>query len=413
MQAAIELGTAGINTILIDPSPGKPEAPDGLVTVAKRNHVLGAGDCGQPNGGNDWINSAEGPFQTIMIAGRHVASRWNSPDVLGYNFTRETFWSLMLAAVEQAGVTILAATVTGASRDGSGVVLETTAGNVAAKAVIYAAGNAGLISNAGLIKDLGLSLPALSHGIFANIVFDGEWKSPDICFMFNMELVHAGYFYAAYGKKSSKVSFGIMNDTPTDTALVQRFICTGLVPELQGVELPAEFIKGTLGSVSHVQGGHWPVPVVGPRVIAIGEATGAIGSYIRSGLFESRFQGHLAARVMANASNKGDLGSPGALKAFEQEFKAFDDRVLRYSREQHYAMFHAGSGDAGNLVLDSYLKAFNNRTPVVIEAMKTSYLEDVSMSRFEIGQFGAIISNVPFASKLGLSAHLVAARMQP
>jgi flavin-dependent dehydrogenase len=264
------------------------------------------------------------------------------------------------------------------------------------------------------MKDLGLCLPTLSHGIFSNIVFDGEWKSPDICFLFNMELVQAGYFYAAYGKKSSKVSFGIMNDVPTDTALVQRFIGTGLIPELQDIEIPTEFISGTLGSVAHVQGGsRWPVPIVVPRVIVIGEAAGAIGSYIRSGLFESRFQGHLAARVMVNASKKGDLGSLGTLKPYEQEFKAFDERVLRYSRQQHYAMYHAGSADAGNTILDSYLKALNSRNSTVVEAMRTSYLEDVSMGKFELGQFGAIASNIPFASKLGLSAHLVAARMQP
>ncbi|MHA1369184.1 MAG: FAD-dependent monooxygenase [Promethearchaeota archaeon] len=98
MQAAIELSKAGVDTVLIDPSPGMPEAPEGCVTIPCRSEKFGEGPCGTPTGIPAWENQAETPMKSLVMGGPRVIARWDSPKILGYNFTRGRFWALMLDA---------------------------------------------------------------------------------------------------------------------------------------------------------------------------------------------------------------------------------------------------------------------------------------------------------------------------
>lgn len=412
MQAAINLGLAGIDTILIDPSPGIPEAPDGIVTVPRRDNIFGKGHCGHPEGSIDWTEQSEAPLHDMLMGGRKIIGKMHWEEILGYNFTRKVFLGLMLDAARQCGAMVLEASVISATKDDTGVNIETTAGRIRAKAVIYAAGVR--VNNETLVRQLGLIIPPSVHGIFGDFVYEGdEWKSPDLGFLFNFELVKGGYFWCAYARKSKRVSIGIMNeDEYAAHELIYRFANTGIIPELKdNVPHDLEIQEGRLGAVPHLKDNSWPVPRVTPRTIAIGEATGQIGTYVYEGLFNARYEGMIAAKVLANIKESDGWADLARYKRYEVDVKLLDDNFLRMGRMQHYAMYHGG-GANGQIALEAYLKAVNQHEKSVVDAMKTQYIEFSNMRRFEIGLFGAILSRVPFLNKLAVTASLVTARMQ-
>ncbi len=408
MQAAIELGQAGVDCVLIDPRPGIPEAPGGIVTVPRRSHIFGQGHCGQPEGSPDWAESAESPLHDMLMAGRKIIGKMHWDETIGYNFKRDVFWGLMLDAVKRQHVPLLEATATGFNREGDGITIETSREPVKARAIIYAAGVRG---DTGVARKLGLGVPPTVHGIFGDFPYDGEWTSPELGFLFNLDLV-TGYFWCAYARKAKRVSIGIMNEkclAPKE--LIHRFANTGIIPEIKG-KLPADFDiqEGHLGVVPHLKESTWPVARTGPRVISVGEATGQIGAYIYEGLFAARYEGKAAARLIAGIKKDDAWGDASRFKRYETEVKVLDDYFFKMSRMQHYAMYHGGAN--GQLALEAYLKAFNEQDKVVSDAMKAQYLEFSNMGRFELSLFGAIIANVPFFDKLSVTASLVTARMQ-
>jgi flavin-dependent dehydrogenase len=409
MQAAIDLGHAGVDCVLIDPQPGIPEAPDGIVTIPRRSHVFGQGHCGHPAETRvDWVEKAEAPLHDMLMAGRRVVGKMHWDEILGYNFTRRSFWALMLDGVKQQNVPVLEAMVTGVEKNGNGITIETTNGIVNAKAAIHSAGIRG---DSKIAMKLGLGIPPVVHGIFGDFPFDGEWKSPELCFLFNLDLV-SGYFWCAYATKAKRVSIGIMNEARlSPKELIYRFANTGLIPEIKDrVPKDLDIQSGRLGVIPHVKDSTWPVARTAPRVIAAGEATGQIGAYIYEGLFAARFEGRAAAKVLADVKKNDAWSNPSQYKRYEAEVKILDDYFLKMSRMQHYAMYHGGT--SGQLALEAYLKAFNAQDKSVSDAMKAQYLEFSNMGRFEIGLFGAIIANVPFLDKLAVTASLVTARMQ-
>lgn len=406
MQAAIELADAGIDAILLDPAPGLPEAPNGCMTVPRRSAVLGEGHCGHPAGARDWSELAECPLHRILIGGRTVVGRWDSPEILGYNFTRGTFWQAMIDAARAAGARIVQGKATVARTEAHGIVIDTTAGTIEAKAAILAAGVRGETS---LATSLGLGTPPLVNGIFGDFPFDGEWTSPELSILVNVDLVPHGYFWCAIAPRARRVSIGILNERPVDEGLIWTFIKTGIIPELVDAVPPGIVMeRGILGAVSHVDGSSWPVKQVVPRVISIGESAGAIASYIYEGVFESRYQGKVAASVLAAINRDGAWADPRAYARYETAWRQLDEYNLRMSRQQHYAMYHGGS----NVVIDAYLKAFNARNKAVMAAMRSNYLEFTNMAKYEMGLFGAIMGNVPLLDKLPVTAHLVASKMQ-
>ncbi|HME54376.1 MAG TPA: FAD-dependent monooxygenase [Candidatus Lokiarchaeia archaeon] len=409
-QAAIDLGLAGIDTVLIDPSPGLPEAPDGIVTIPRRSSIFGEGPCGQPAGTSDWLEKSEAPIHDMLMAGRKIVGKMHWNEILGYNFTRKIFWGVMLDAARQSGANVLEASVTAAQRDDDGITLQTTSDDVQAKAVIYAAGVRG--SNVESIpRQLGLGVPPMVHGIFGDFIYDGDpWQSPDLGFLFNLEIVK-GYFWCAYARKSNRVSIGIMDeDRAANHDLIYRFANTGIIPELKD-RVPQDLTiqEGRLGAVSHLKDA-WPVARTAPRVISVGEATGQIGTYVYEGLFNARYEGRVAAKVLAGIKQDDVWANTSRYKQYEKDVKILDDYFLRMARMQHYAMYHGGTN--GQIALEAYLKAFNEHDKIVVDSMKTQYLEFSNMRRFEIGLFGAILGHVPFLDKLSVTASLVTARMQ-
>lgn len=407
MQAAIDLGSSGIDTVVIDPNPGHPEAPDGIVTIPRRSYIFGQGNCGNPAGVADWSDKAESPLHDMLMAGRKTIGKMHWDDLLGYNFTRKVFWGLMLDGVKHAGAKVMRSTVTDVSREQAGMVVKTEHEEIHAKAVIYAAGIRG---NSGLAQKLGLGVPPAVNGIFGDYTYDGEWESPELCFLFNLELV-TGYFWCAYARKAKRVSIGIMDESkhaPKD--LIFRFANTGIIPELKGnVPKDLDIQSGRLGVVPHLKDA-WPVARTAPRVISIGEATGQIGSYIYEGLFAARYEGKIAAKILVDISKNDAWADYSRYKRYEADVKVLDDYFLKMARMQHYAMYHGGTN--GQIALEAYLKAFNEHDKVVADAMRVQYLEFSNMGRFEIGLFGSILAHVPFFDKLAVTASLVAARMQ-
>ncbi len=408
MQAAIELGQAGVECVLIDPRPGKTEAPNGIVTVPRRSHVFGQGHCGQPEGSPDWVEWAESPLHDMLMAGRSVVGKMHWDEIIGYNFTRGVFWGLMLDAVKRLHVPIIEAAATDIARDGDRFDIETTGERVNAKAIVYAAGVRGDTS---LARKLGLGVPPTVHGIFGDFPYVGEWTSPELGFLFNLNLV-TGYFWCAYARRAKRVSIGIMNErclAPKE--LIHRFANTGIIPEIKD-KVPADLDiqEGHLGVVPHLKESTWPVARTAPGVIAVGEATGQIGAYVYEGLFAARYEGKAAAKVLASIKKDGAWGDASRFKRYEAEVKVLDDYFFKMGRMQHHAMYHGGT--QGQTALEAYLKAFNEQDKLVSDAMKAQYLEFSDMRRFEIGLFGAIIAKVPFFDKLAVTASLVAARMQ-
>ncbi len=408
LQTAIDLGQAGVDCVLIDPRPGVPEAPGGIVTIPRRSHVFGQGHCGQPEGAPDWIESAESPLHDMLMAGRKYVGKMHWDEIIGYNFKRDVFWGLMLDAVKRQHVTVIEAAATRCTREGDGIDIETTRGNVKAKAVVYAAGVRGDTS---IAKQLGLGVPPVVHGIFGDFIYDGEWKSPELGFLFNLDLV-SGYFWCAYARKAKRVSIGIMNEkclSPKE--LIRRFANTGIIPEIKD-KLPADLDiqEGQLGVVPHLKDSTWPVARTAPRIISIGEATGQIGAYIYEGVFAARYEGKVAARLVGGIKKDDAWGDASRFKRYEAEVKVLDDYFFKMSRMQHHAMYHGGAN--GQIALEAYLKAFNEHDKAVTDAMKAQYLEFSNMGRFELSLFGAIIANVPFFDKIPVTASLVTARMQ-
>lgn len=408
MQAAIELGNAGIDCVLVDPRPGVPEAPGGVVTIPRRSYVFGNGHCGHPDGVADWVEKAESPLHDMLMAGRRIVGKMHWDDIIGYNFKRDVFWGLMLDAVRRLHVPVLEASVTSVSRESDGITLTTTREPVKAKAVIYAAGVRG---NTAIARDLGLGVPPSVHGIFGDFSYDGEWNSPELGFLFNLDLV-SGYFWCAYARKARRVSIGIMNERGlSPKELILRFANTGIIPEIKGkVPIDLDIQEGHLGVVPHLKDSTWPVTRTAPRVISIGEATGQIGAYIYEGLFAARYEGKAAAKVLAGIKADGAWGDAARFKRYEADVKVLDEYFFKMSRMQHHAMYHGGVN--GQLALEAYIRAFNEQNKVVSEAMRAQYLEFSNMGRFELGLFGAIIANVPFFDRIAVTASLVTARMQ-
>ncbi|MEX2684681.1 MAG: NAD(P)/FAD-dependent oxidoreductase [Candidatus Sigynarchaeota archaeon] len=408
MQAAIELGQAGVDCVLVDPRPGVPEAPGGIVTIPRRSHIFGQGHCGQPDGAPDWAEMAESPLHDMLMAGRRIIGKMHWDEIIGYNFTRGVFWKLMLDEVKRRRVSIIEASATALTREADGISIETTGEHVKAKAVIYAAGVRG---NTDIAKNLGLGVPPTVHGIFGDFQYDGEWKSPELGFLFNLDLV-TGYFWCAYARKTKRVSIGIMNEkclAPKE--LIRRFANTGIIPEIKD-KVPDDLLiqEGHLGVVPHLRESTWPVTRTAPRVIAIGEATGQIGAYIYEGLFAARYEGKAAAKVITGIKKDDAWGDASRFKRYEAEVKVLDDYFFKMSRMQHYAMYHGGTN--GQIALEAYLKAFNQQEKIVSDAMLSQYIEFSDTRRFELGLFGAIIAHVPFFDKLAVTASLVTARMQ-
>ncbi|MHA1679595.1 MAG: NAD(P)/FAD-dependent oxidoreductase [Promethearchaeota archaeon] len=408
MQAAIHLALEGVDVLLIEPRLGAPEAPGGVVTIPRRSKIFGEGFCGHPHVVDDWSLEAECVLDRMMLAGRHVIGEWDAKEVLGYNFTRKKFWNLMLDGARRAGARVLDARVTRARKNDSGIMLETTAGPVDAKAVIYAAGVRG---DPDLPRQLEIGTPTTVHGIFTDFKWDGAWNSPPLCILFNLDLVPSGYFWCARAEKSGRVSIGILNEGgKVDPKLLYRFARTGIIPEIKALEDGLEIEEGQLGAISHVKTNHWPIQITSPRVISIGEASGMIASYIYEGIFAARYEGMIAARVMARVAKEEAFGNFKKIKEYESTVKRIDNWVLHLTRQQHHAMYHGGNN--GLIALEGYLKGFNENHKIIVGAMREQYVNFSNFSRYEFGLFKAILSHVPLFSKLAVTASLVSARMQ-
>jgi len=229
----------------------------------------------------------------------------------------------MLDAVKRLHVPIIEASATGFTRESDGVTIETTKEPVKARAIIFAAGVRG---DTTIARKLGLGVPPTVHGIFGDFQYDGEWTSPELGFLFNLDLV-TGYFWCAYARKAKRVSIGIMNEkclAPKE--LIRRFANTGIIPEIKD-KLPADLDiqEGHLGVVPHLKESTWPVARIAPGVISVGEATGQIGAYIYEGLFARRYEGKAAAKVLADIKKDGAWGDASRLKRYEAEVKVLDD----------------------------------------------------------------------------------------
>ncbi len=296
MQAAINLASSGVPVAIIDPEPGLPEAPEGVVTIPARSHVFGTGPCGQPANVDDWLPLAEGPLHDMLMAGRRTMGKMHFSQVIGYNFTRRVFWGLMLDAAKACGASVIKGMVTRANRDADGVMVYLDGGReLRSKGVILATG---IRSGVDVAMGLGIGTPDRVHGIFTDFPFDGEWANPELGFLFNLDLVPRGYFWVGYARKNKRVSVGIMNEERhASHDLIYRFARTGIIPELKDIPDGLPIQEGVLGAMSHVRGGGWPIAITAPRVISIGEASGMIACYIYEGLFAARYEGMVAATV--------------------------------------------------------------------------------------------------------------------
>ena len=410
MEAAIHLGQSGLDVALIDPRLGSPEGPQGILTVAKRSSIFGKGDCGQPSMEKDWVKHSEGPLNNMMIAGRRTIGKLNSGETLGHTFTRKQFWELMLDAARSTSAEAIQDEVIEAEQDDKGVTVKLKNGDpIKAKGVIYAAG---VRNGSRIARQLGLGTPPVVHGIFGDIQFDGDdWNSPELCFLFNLELVNHGYFWAAYGRKSNIISIGILDNKPPDEKLIQRFANTGIIPEIKNkVPSDIKLETGTLGAVSHKKSSGWPVKSHARRVLGIGEAIGAISTYVYEGVFHARYLGMMAARRFIQISKTNAWHDLQQYQAFDDDWKRLDDYLMHMARMQHHAMYHGIKN--GQIALEAYLKAFNKEKGVAVENMVTQYLEFSNMRRYELPLFGAILNHVPFLDKLGVTSAMLAARMQ-
>ncbi|MBD3187996.1 hypothetical protein GF325_14260 [Candidatus Bathyarchaeota archaeon] len=408
MQAAIELGTKGIDAILVDRQVGKPDAPDGIVTIPRRCEMFGQGPCGHPEGSGEWSDAAEGPLHDILLAGRKNLGIWHSDENLGYNFRREAFWSQMLQSVKDLGIETVDTTITAARKQENGVILESAGGEINAKLVIYAGGVRG---DDRLPGELGIGQPPVVHGIFTNYEFDGIWNSPELNVLFNLDLVPTGYFWCAYARKSKMVSIGILNESSqVDPSTLRKFTNAGIIPELKEAPATFQLESGTLGAVSHVKSSGWPVKLTSDRVINVGESSGMIASYIYEGIFSARYEGMTAARVMSRILEEGNDADPTATRSYEELVDKLNDYVLHISRQQHHAMYHCGSNS--RITIESYLKGLKAENKHIINALREQYLRFSNYSRFELGLFKAIISNVPFLNKLSVTGSLISARMK-
>lgn len=409
MQAAIDLARYDIDVILIDKSLGKPEAPDGCVTIARKSYILGNGHCGAPKGVEDWCKEAECALHAVTMAGRNVKGVLESDEVLGYNFTREKFWSLMLDAAMKSGSTLMEAEVTKGKVNDDGVNLETTNGAIKAKAVIYAGG---VRADPALPRSLGLGVPPTVNGLFGVFNYDADWNESLINILWNQDIVPQGYFWCGVMPKSKKISVGIMNEKAIEEAWVYRFLQSKVLPVLK--EIAPEKLdlqQGVLGAVSHLSSNTWPVVHTQPRVIAIGEGVGAISCYVYSGIFESRYQGQVAANVLRGIKMDRAWDDASKYKQYESEWQPLNQKILRDTRKNHNASYHHGSNST--LITNGYCKALKQKNNAAVESLLGSYLYFESMaSKYELGLFNAIAGNIPLMSKIPVTANLLQAKMQ-
>ncbi|MHA1849322.1 MAG: NAD(P)/FAD-dependent oxidoreductase [Promethearchaeota archaeon] len=409
MQAAHDLSRNGIDNILIDKSPGVPEAPIGCVTIPRRSKIFGHDSCGALGNPETrhWETEAECEVKSLIMAGPKVIGRFKSREVLAYNFSREKFWQLMLKAVKDAGSKIVKAEALSGVNDKDKVILKTDLGEISAKALIY---SAGIRTDPQLPDSLGLKRPPVVHGLFGSYKYDGEWLDPPLSVLWNQNLIPHGYFWCGLLPKSRIISIGIINNKPVEERLLRKFINSGMIPSLKKNkpdEIQLEV--GVLGAVSHVNTREWPVPQVINRTIAIGEATGAIASYIYEGIFASRYQGHVAANVLSEIKNKNSWNELKEYKKFLQAWKPLDNNILHFTRVSHYGLYH---GSFGTYISDGYSKALNKRNRAVVDSIKANYLKFEHLSKYELGIASAILSNVPFLMKFGISTSFLTARMQ-
>ncbi|MFX0102216.1 MAG: NAD(P)/FAD-dependent oxidoreductase [Candidatus Hodarchaeota archaeon] len=409
MQASIDLARHDIDVILIDKSLGKPEAPDGCVTIARKSYILGNGHCGTPSGIPDWSKEAECDIYTVTMASRNVKSALESEEVLGYNFTREKFWNLMLDAAMNLGATAIETEVIKGEVRNDGVTLETSDGSIEAKAVIYAGG---VRSNPELPRSLGLGVPPTVHGLFGIFDYDAEWNEPYINILWNQDIAPQGYFWCGVMPKSKKISIGIMNETPVKEAWIYQYLQSKVLPILKEIAPEKlELQRGELGAVSHLSSNHWPVKHARSRVLGIGEGIGAISCYVYSGIFESRYQGQIAAQVLRGIKMDGAWDNAARYQQFESEWQPLNHNILRDTRKNHNASYHHGSNSV--LITNGYCKALKQKNSAAVESLLGSYLYFESMaSKYELALFNAIQSNIPLMNKIPVTANLLQAKMQ-